>query len=778
MIVKWLKKTGNGSARATVDYMLGKDRQRAGAKALNGLEKTERTAKLADSLRHKHKYAVGVLSFEEAPGAISIDQKIEIIESFERTIFAGLEPDQYDISWIEHTDKRRLELNFIIPKVELRSGRAMNPYLHGKDTPLIDSWKNIINAEYGLSDPNDPAKRHSTTHRQRLPKDKRELVDAINESITLAITAGTIQNRADIIDHLAALGLEVTKTTKQSLSVHHADMGKRPLRLTGAYYEQNFDASKIDQDYIAARSAEYRARTQERLRENKTEYQRLLESRSKYNQSRYSHDAIAISSDSRRRIRSSDQPSNRADQAADQAVTAAHQFTDQRTRSADLAATDHPATAVIHGDRSASRQDERRSDLVQDPTGSINRAVRATAGSSQEDAGQSSAGSRSATVEYRQHVHDDQAIAGQASENVRIRSASIQNDGRTGWAADAASDISHRIDDAAHAETHRSDTAAHDSTDGSDRQDSRQAGRIDHTQAIPAHILSAGSDRMDYAATASNSVQQLQRVQQPQNSERTRRGYTTKTSDLVKSNTIDQYSDDKSAIKFSDDRTDERWYSDKVTTSRVNRDYQQNRAHSEIGSKSITNQEMIEHEHPFFTEIQAAFRRIRTATARAATTLLDEVRERVTAALESSRSARNYYQQSDDQNRDIDSIIAAAEQRKRRSADAARTLSTDDQRASETDRRIEQAAYDIKDTDRAIERYSRETEQTSQYIDFFNSEVQKRVETVIRHQQETQKQVETSELEQRKQEEQRTINKERERQRTAQRDDYDSPSPF
>lgn len=221
MIVKWLKKTGNGSARATVDYMLGKNRDRAGARAFSAVSRVDHVAALADGLAHKHKYAVGVLSFEEAPSAISDTKKIEIMESFERTIFAGLEREQYDIAWIEHTDKGRLELNFIIPKVELRSGRAMNPYLHGKDTALIDCWKNIINAEYGLSDPNDPAKRHTTTHHQRLPKDKKELASAIDESITIGIKAGEIKDRAGVIEHIESFGLQVTKTTKQSISVHN-----------------------------------------------------------------------------------------------------------------------------------------------------------------------------------------------------------------------------------------------------------------------------------------------------------------------------------------------------------------------------------------------------------------------------------------------------------------------------------------------------------------------------------------------------------------------------
>lgn len=784
MLVKWLKKTGNGSARATVDYMLGKDRDRAGAKALNGLEKTERTAKLADSLRHKHKYAVGVLSFEEAPDAISTDAKMQIIQSFERTIFAGLEPDQYDISWIEHTDKGRLELNFIIPKVELRSGRAMNPYLHGKDTALIDSWKNIINNQYGLTDPNDPAKRHTTTHRQRLPKDKKELASAINESITIGITSGTIQNRADIIEHLAELGLEVTKTTKQAISVHHEAMGKRPLRLTGAFYEQNFTASSIDQEYIEERSREYRARAAERLRENKEEYQRLLEKRSKYNQSRYAQSAEAVSSTRSRRIRSSDKPSSAADRTADHPAAAAHQWTDHAERSADITAADQPAAAVIRTDRSASEQDGRRSDMVRGTAGSIDRTVRSTAESSQEKAGCSTAGSRSAEVEHRQHGHDDQAIAGQASENVRIGGAAIQNDGRTGWPADAGSDISHRIDNEPYATAHRSDTSAHEIAAGSDRQDGRQVGRIDHTQAISADILPVGDDRMDHAAAAGNNIHQLQRLQQSQDIERPSAADQSTTGDIVRHQQNDQRSERNPAGQLGDDRADAGRHINQITPPDSHENRQQERINSITRPKSVTDQEITDHDrHPFLIEIQAAFRRIRAAATRAAATAFDRVRTRITAATGSATAARRYDQRTDDRNRHIDHIIAAIERRKRAAAITAGSAAADNRQSDDRDRELAQHSSSTAQDDQRIERNRDAIQSTSRTIERTDRIIDDTDRTLERTEQRTREQSQQIEWIDRKiqdlnQHLATSQAKPKEERRRAAADEYSSPSPF
>ena len=62
------------------------------------------TARIADNLDFQNRYTVGVLSFEES----NLEQRQKekkIMQSFEDTLLAGLERDQYDITWIEHQDK-------------------------------------------------------------------------------------------------------------------------------------------------------------------------------------------------------------------------------------------------------------------------------------------------------------------------------------------------------------------------------------------------------------------------------------------------------------------------------------------------------------------------------------------------------------------------------------------------------------------------------------------------------------------------------------------------
>ncbi|MCO8092523.1 relaxase/mobilization nuclease domain-containing protein, partial [Acinetobacter pseudolwoffii] len=168
MIVKFLGNKGGGSAAATIDYLLGEDRDRPGAILLSG--DPELTQRLADNLDFQNRYTVGVLSFEESD--LEKHQKEAIMQSFEETLLAGLERDQYDITWIEHTDKGRLELNFVIPNVELSTGKRLQPYFDQADRPLVENWKQVTNFEHGLTDPHAPEKAQAikTLNSQNLPQ--------------------------------------------------------------------------------------------------------------------------------------------------------------------------------------------------------------------------------------------------------------------------------------------------------------------------------------------------------------------------------------------------------------------------------------------------------------------------------------------------------------------------------------------------------------------------------------------------------------------------------
>lgn len=283
MIFKVFRNKGSGSATASVNYLIGKNRDREKATLLKG--DIEVTRQLAESLDFKNRYTVGVLSFEERD--LSAKAKQEIIEDFEKTMFAGLEQDQYSIAWVEHRDKDRLELNFFIANVELRTGKRLQPYYDRADRGLIKAWKDVINHEYHLSDPNDPQKTLDLKPNQSLPRTKDELRQVIHDTIKQEVLDGKITNRDEVIAHMEQMGLEIARTTKTAVSIKDPDGGQN-IRFKGEYYEQNF---RIDENYTADQdraSDSYRTGERERIQRARAELTSRIEKKREYNQTRYS----------------------------------------------------------------------------------------------------------------------------------------------------------------------------------------------------------------------------------------------------------------------------------------------------------------------------------------------------------------------------------------------------------------------------------------------------------------------------------------------------------
>lgn len=250
MIVKFLKNSGGGSAKATIDYLLGKERDREGARVLSG--DPELTQRLSDSLNFKNRYTVGVLSFEE--GNLPDDDKRAIMDRFEGSLLAGLDKDQYNITWIEHTDKDRLELNFVIANQELTTGKRLQPYYDKADRPLIENWKQVINHEYGLTDPHDPNKAQAikTLNRQNLPKDVQQVKEQIGQALAHQIEQGNITDRKGVIDTLEQAGFEIARQTDKSISIKNPD-GKRNIRLEGVIYENRQLGKELGKEHSRAR---------------------------------------------------------------------------------------------------------------------------------------------------------------------------------------------------------------------------------------------------------------------------------------------------------------------------------------------------------------------------------------------------------------------------------------------------------------------------------------------------------------------------------------------
>ena len=294
---------GNYGSRGVMDYMLKeKDKKtpRQGVTILRGDVETQ--AKLIDSLvgKFKQQYVTGVFSFEEAPDQITEAQKDEIMDGAEQTILAGLDPNRVSITWIEHTDKGRLELNYIVACVDLEHGRLFQPYVHSHDQDRFNAFRDIQNIKHGYSDPNDPAKAQEFKQSKNLPAKAKDIKDVINNEVESYIESGFINNRDDLKQYFKEMGYTITRTSETSISIENPhgkideETGKKRTNLKfestndGGIYGINFDSSRKNAKEIKRASAEFRASAEQRFRSAQKVYAEELERKRSYHQERHS----------------------------------------------------------------------------------------------------------------------------------------------------------------------------------------------------------------------------------------------------------------------------------------------------------------------------------------------------------------------------------------------------------------------------------------------------------------------------------------------------------
>ena len=281
MIIKFHSR-GRGCGSGSVDYLLGKDRNREGARLDSG--DPEQMIQLIDSINYAQKYKSGVLSFAERD--LQEHQKQEIMESFEQILMPGLEKDQYSILWVQHQDKERLELNFVVANVELQSGKRLQPYYDPIDRPRLNAWKDLVNDRYQLHDPNDPINKRELCTPNDLPRAKKDASEAITRGLLGLADQGALKSRSDVLDALKGAGFEIARTTPKSISIKNPDGGQN-IRLKGMIYEQDFRFSKELRADIERASESYRAERITRIQEARATLDRLTEIKRTSNQQRY-----------------------------------------------------------------------------------------------------------------------------------------------------------------------------------------------------------------------------------------------------------------------------------------------------------------------------------------------------------------------------------------------------------------------------------------------------------------------------------------------------------
>ncbi len=220
-----------------VEYHLDKRVQEGTAYTVRG--NPELTKALIRSQHRVHKYKSGGLMFDK-DDKVTEDIENEIMDSFEQMVFVALDESQYNILWVKHVDKGRVELNFIIVREDLASGKDLDIHSHKRDLPLFNMWKNGINKKYGFADPEANSRKQTPRQRAKAKTKNRDWADNqtsfiakranIEEKLVALAQSGRFENRDAMLTFLEKEGYEISRKSAKSFSIKHPELGKRAKR--------------------------------------------------------------------------------------------------------------------------------------------------------------------------------------------------------------------------------------------------------------------------------------------------------------------------------------------------------------------------------------------------------------------------------------------------------------------------------------------------------------------------------------------------------------------
>lgn len=255
MIVKFFKRGGTNDNKISTggegvkNYLLGKDNNRENANLLRG--DPEETTEIINGLGFSQIYTAGCLSFDgEETQRVDDQLKQKLMADFERSLFGDFDRSRISGYWVEHTDKKdprngleRLELNFVFANVDLQTGKNLTVYLHKIDQSRINDFRDLSVLKHDLSDPNAPERKQTSVTNINQSQNQKDLKQAIDNHLMTLASQGQLPNHDSVKQAITDLGLTITATKNKSISIKNPDPEKtRPIRLTGAFYEQQYSA--------------------------------------------------------------------------------------------------------------------------------------------------------------------------------------------------------------------------------------------------------------------------------------------------------------------------------------------------------------------------------------------------------------------------------------------------------------------------------------------------------------------------------------------------------
>lgn len=235
MVVEFFKSNKN-NIRQAFRYLLDDRVEEKTSQILAG--DPANSISIADETKNKIKYYSGVLSFKEKPDFLTIRQKYEIISEFEKTMI----PDdslreKLNWTWVEHSDKGRLELNFVLntkfDDIENKIKPETFNFYHKFNQDRLSVFQDFVDLKYGCASAKDgkPSLEYLKTKKFNKEKSSND-INALLENIILKNPS--LKTRDDLLSHLETHEsdkFKITRTSKNFFSLTQIGE-KKPTRIT------------------------------------------------------------------------------------------------------------------------------------------------------------------------------------------------------------------------------------------------------------------------------------------------------------------------------------------------------------------------------------------------------------------------------------------------------------------------------------------------------------------------------------------------------------------
>lgn len=230
MIVKFFKSNRNPINQA-FNYLLNDRVKNQTAEVIFG---DAEFATLLAQQTENIAYFSGCLSFKETPDMISQADQYQIIQEFMSAIIPDEQiRNQTNWTWIRHTDKNRLELNFVLNAQFLQpigNAKKYNFFCqHHMHT--IDAFQDYIDAKFNCASWKEaPPNLQKTKFENSLTKTfSSEMLKLMIEKVIL--DNEQLKTRADLVVFLKEHGFHVSREVKGSISIL-LENEKKPIRIT------------------------------------------------------------------------------------------------------------------------------------------------------------------------------------------------------------------------------------------------------------------------------------------------------------------------------------------------------------------------------------------------------------------------------------------------------------------------------------------------------------------------------------------------------------------